>query len=910
MIEALLEQADRLAADGQPARARDLYAQICQLAPHRAGCWLRLAELQYQLEQFGDGLRALEYALRLEPRNPAALLLASATLLETGGYAQAAQLAERVQHLEGGNRLAALLNQGMARLRLGQFTEALAAVDAALALDENQPIAHSTRGSALFSLGRRAEALAALDRTLALRPKHAPALINRAAVLRAMRRPAEALADADAVLADHPESLAALLNRAAALLDLERPEEALVALDRLLVRQPNHAKALLNRILALLQLGRYPEALTTVQTLYKAGQSVVSSLLTAAELLLRQNRSVQALTWIDQGLVWHPDHPELLRGRIAVLLAQERYRSALAAAERLLAVTEPHQVAERLAVAAAFNANGRFQEALAVLEPLPPAAQDDWQFHAKSGEALAVLGRSAEARAAFAAADRLNARAFRASYHEGPFQLRPADSLPPPVTPELIQINFEFRRLEHGDWQDYDRRVAVIRQLTEASLADGACSPLLPFRALFLPLSPALRLAIARREAEWIAGTVAESMAMGGGEPTVTVAQEPAHLKIGYVSADFREHPTAHLMRSLFRCHDRCRFEIYVYSLRGDDGSAYYRQIRDDSDQFVDLSSMDNTAAVRRIQADQIDILVDLMAHTHFARPEIFALRPAPIQVNWLGFPGSSGADYMDYLLADPVVLPADQAAFCTEQPAWLPECYQVNDRWQDIAETGVRRADQGLPEQGFVFCSFNQMQKLEPAMFAVWMRILGQTPGSVLWLHTHSEEAPERLRAEAAMRGIAGERLIFAERLPKARHLERHRLADLFLDTRIYNAHTTASDALWAGVPVLTCIGEAFPARVAASLLRAIDLPELITHSLEEYESLAVRLATRPVELAGLRAKLAGQRLRTPLFDTERFARHLERAYELMWERHAQRLPPAPLPVPSLSAMPSQTPG
>ncbi|HOW75872.1 MAG TPA: tetratricopeptide repeat protein [Candidatus Competibacteraceae bacterium] len=905
MIEALLEQADRLAAGEQPAKARDLYAQICQLAPHRACYWLRLAELQYQLEQFGDGLRALEYALRLEPRNPAALLLASATLLETGGYAQAAQLAERVQHLEGGNRLAALLNQSMALLRLGQFTEALAAADAALTLDENQPVAHSTRGSALFSLGRHEEALAALDRTLALRPKHAPALINRAAVLRAMRRPAEALADVDTVLTEHPESLAALLNRAAALLDLERPEEALAALDRLLVRQPNHAKALLNCTLALLQLGRYPEALTIIQALRSAGQPVVGVLLAATETLLRQNRSVQALTWIDQGLVWHPDHPELLRGRIAVLLAQERYRSALAVAERLLAVTEPHRVAERLAVAAALNANGRFQDALAVLEQLPPAAQDDWQFHAKSGEALAVLGRSAEACAAFAAADRLNARAFRASYHDGPFQCRPADSLPPPVTPELIQVNFEFRRLEHGDWQDYDRRIAAIQQWTEASLTGGARSPLLPFRALFLPLSPVLRLAIARREAEWIAGTVAELTATGGRGSATPVAQEPARLKIGYVSADFREHPTAHLMRSLFRCHDRRRFEIYVYSLHSDDGSAYYRQIRDDSDQFVDLSSMDNAAAVRRIQTDEVSILVDLMAYTNFARPEIFARRPAPIQVNWLGFPGSSGAGYMDYLLADPVVLPADQAAFCTEQPAWLPECYQVNDRWQNIAETSVRRADHGLPDQGFVFCSFNQMQKLEPVLFAVWMRILGQTPGSVLWLHTHSEEAPEHLRAEAARHGIADERLMFAERLPKAQHLERHRLADLFLDTRIYNAHTTASDALWAGVPVLTCIGEAFPARVAASLLRAIGLPELITHSLEEYESLAVRLATRPAELAGLRAKLADHRLRMPLFDTERFARHLERAYELMWERHVQGLPPAPLHIPALPAMP-----
>ncbi len=897
MIEALLEQADRLAAGGQLEQARDLYERICQLAPHRARCWLRLAELRYELERFGDCLQALEFTLRLEPRNPAALLLASATLLETGGYARAAQLAEQVQKLEGGNRLAALLNQGMALLRLERFAEALAAVNAVLASDENHPVAHSTRGSALLGLGRHEEALAAFDRTLALRPGHVPVLINRAIALRALGRPAEALAATDAVLAIQPESLPALLNRAAALLDLERSGEALATLDRLLARQPNHAKALLNRALVLLQLERYPEALATIHALHAAGQSVAGILLAAAETLLRQNRMVQALDWIDQGLAWHPDHPELLRGRIAVLLAQERYPSALATAEQLLPVTDPNRVAERLAVAAAFNANGRFEDALALLEALPASAQDDWVFHGKRGEALAGLNRFAEARESFGVADRLASRAFRANYHDGPFWIRPTDSMPPPVTPELVRVNYEFRRLEHGDWQDYDHRMAVVQQWTEACLARGEPSPLLPFRALFLPLPSELRLAIARREAERLKHAVASLKGTAQMGRWITGGEE-MKLKIGYVSADFGEHPTAHLMRGLFRCHDRDRFEIYGYALRGDDGSVYYQQIRDDCDRFVELTGMDNVEAARRIQADGIHLLVDLMTYTNYARPEIFALRPAPVQINWLGFPGSSGADYLDYLLVDPVVLPPEQSRFCTEQPVWLPECYQVNDRWQDIAETEDRRGEHGLPEQGFVFCCFNQIQKLEPVMFGVWMRILHQVSGSVLWLYTQSEEARERLRATATAHGIAGERLVFAGRLPKARHLARHRLADLFLDTRIYNAHTTASDALWAGVPVLTCTGEAFPARVAASLLQAVGLPELITHSLEEYEALAVRMATQPAELSVLRAKLADHRLRMPLFDTERFARHLEQAYELMWERHVQGLPPAPLHV------------
>jgi protein O-GlcNAc transferase len=897
MIEALLEQADRLAASGQLEQARDHYGRICQLAPHRARYWLRLAELQYELERFGDSLQALEYALRLEPRNPSALLLASAVLLETGDYARAAQLAGEVVNLEGGNRLAALLNQGMALLRLERFAESLAVVDEALALDENQPVAHSTCGSALLSLGRHEEALAAFDRALALRPGHVPVLINRAVALRALRRPAEALATADAALVVQPESLPALLNRAAALLDLERPEEALAALDRLLARQPNHPKALLNRALALLQRGRYPEALTTIHALRAAGQPVAGILLAAAETLLRQDRMVQALDWIDQGLAWHPDHPELLRGRIAVLLARERYLAALATAERLLAVAESNQVAERLAAAAAFNANGRFQEALDLLEALPASARDDWVFHGKRGEALAGLNRFSQARESFEAADRLASRAFRANYHDGPFWIRPADSMPPLVTPELVRINYEFRRLEHGDWEDYDNRIAAIQRWTEACLARDEPSPLLPFRALFLPLPSELRLAIARREAERLKHAVASLNGTAETGRRIT-AKEEMKLKIGYVSADFGEHPTAHLMRGLFPCHDRDRFEIYGYALRGDDGSIYYRQIRDDCDQFIELTGMANVEAARRIRADGIHILVDLMNYTNYARPEIFALRPAPVQINWLGFPGSSGADYLDYLLVDPVVLPPEQSWLYTEQPIWLPECYQVNDRWQEIAETGDRRAEHGLPEQGFVFCCFNQVQKLEPVMFEIWMRILQRVSGSVLWLYTESEEARERLRATAAVRGVASERLIFAGRLSKARHLERHRLADLFLDTRVYNAHTTASDALWAGLLVLTCPGEAFPARVAASLLQAVGLPELITSSLEEYEELAVRLASRSAELMALREKLCRNRLRTPLFNTERFARHLEQAYQLTWERHVQGLPPAPLRI------------
>jgi len=328
MINKLVEQADQLAARGQREQARDLYVRVCQLAPHRCRYWLRLAELQNDLDQVGDCLKALEYALRLEPRNRDALLLAAGVLQKAGDFEQAVQRADQVLDLEGGNRLAALLNKGTALLPMARYAEALAAADAALNIDPRQPVAHSTRGSALFGLGRLEEAQAAFDQALTLRPGHGLVLINRAAVLRALRRPAEALADVDAALAVQPDFPAALLNRAAALMDLERYAEALATLDRLLARHPNHVKALRNRGLALIQMGRYPAAMTTVQSLQALGQSVVEIVLSASKALLGQTQPAQALAWIDQALVWHPDHPELLRARIAVLLAQEHYRTA------------------------------------------------------------------------------------------------------------------------------------------------------------------------------------------------------------------------------------------------------------------------------------------------------------------------------------------------------------------------------------------------------------------------------------------------------------------------------------------------------------------------------------------------------------------------------------------------------
>ena len=356
----------------------------------------------------------------------------------------------------------------------------------------------------------------------------------------------------------------------------------------------------------------------------------------------------------------------------------------------------------------------------------------------------------------------------------------------------------------------------------------------------------------------------------------------------------------AHLAAELFERHDRDRFQVTAYSCGEDDGSSMRRRLEGAFDRFVDLCPVDDAQAVRMIHADGVDILIDLTGYTTGSRTAILAARPAPIQVNYLGFPGTLG-NFADYIIGDNIVTPADQQPYYAERLVRMPHSYQANDRQRPIAGVKPTRRQCGLPDQGFVFCCFNNTFKITPAIFDVWMRLLAKLPGSVMWLFQANDSVGERLKAEAAKRGIAPERLIFAPRRDLADHLARHDCADLFLDTLPYNAHTTASDALWAGLPVLTCQGDTFAGRVAASLLQAVGLPELMTRSLAEYEDLALHLARDPARLAEIRQRLRACRDTAPLFDSTAFTRDLETAYTSMWERWRTGLPPQGFAVQSL---------
>lgn len=430
------------------------------------------------------------------------------------------------------------------------------------------------------------------------------------------------------------------------------------------------------------------------------------------------------------------------------------------------------------------------------------------------------------------------------------------------------------------DWEGLEAEVAGLER---DALAGHPVA--LPFHLAILGHSASAQLQAART---WAADKCPPQ------PPLPARAADSGRIRLAYVSADFHRHATAALTARLFEQHDRTRFEVSAWSFGRDDGSPMRERLERAFDHFHDVRGWSDEAIARAIHASGCDIAIDLKGSTADARPAIFSARPAPIQVSWLGFPGTSGREVIDYLIADASLIGAGDLQDYSERVVWLPDSYQANDDTREIAASAPSRAELQLPEPGFVFCCFNNNFKITPRVFHLWMRLLRAVPGSVLWLLADNREAQANLGRAAVAAGVAPERLVYAPRADLALHLARHCRADLFLDTLPCNAHTTASDALWAGLPVLTCRGDTFAGRVAASLLLAAGLPELVTGTLAEYEERALELATRPTALERLRERLGHANRRLPLFDSARFCARLESAYAEMQRRRQAGSAPA----------------
>ncbi len=516
---------------------------------------------------------------------------------------------------------------------------------------------------------------------------------------------------------------------------------------------------------------------------------------------------------------------------------------------------------------------GRASDALAAYEAAIRHDPERAAFHVNRGSALRLLERPTEAVTSYDKAIALDPALGEAYANRGNALLdlgRADDAVSDYESAMVLQRTNPAALSDLTHRLNHMCRWTEIGRAAETILIAGGDAPIPPFHMLRYADAPARQRICARA---WTAAHLPPAAAPLSPPPRA----DDGKIRVGYFSCDFHSHATMNLIAGLFEHHDKARFEIHAFSWGDKAPDAMTARMTRAVSKAHDIAALTDANAAAYARDQQIDIAIDLKGHTEGARAGIFAHRAALRQVAWLGYPGTSGAPFIDHILADRIVIPEDAQADYSETILYLPHSYQVNDNRRPIAPTRDSRAMHGLPEDAFVFCSFNDSYKITPAVFDIWMRLLARVDGSVLWLLEGNKWAPDALRREAAARGIDPARLIFAGKLPTAGHLARHAHADLFLDTFGINAHTTASDALWAGLPLVTRMGRSFAARVAASLLHAVDLPELVTQSDEAYEELALALARDPTRLTALRARLAANRLTTPLFDTARFTRDIE---------------------------------
>lgn len=704
------------------------------------------------------------------------------------------------------------------------------------------------------------------DRAIAANPNHAPTYCNRGYALQESRQLEAALASYDRALAIHAAYALAHNNRGNVLRLLGRLEEALASFDRAVAISPAFVQPHYNRGLVLVEFQRLEEALASYNQAIALKRDYADAYSQRAVVLYLLKQFESAVASYDQALAINPADSAgwMVRGNI--LKEAKQLDAALASYDRAIAV-DPGNADAYLNRGTAFYEQRKFDAAIA-----------DYN------RAVAISPN-------FAAAyyNRANVLRCVKNYEAAAESYDTARSMDPSI--RFLPGDCREARMHLCDWHEFEADVARIT--TGVERGEAVCNP---FCAQVLSESARLQ----RKAAEIWAREICPPDAS---LPTIRKLASHEKIRIGYFSADFRIHPVPALAAEMIETHDRSRFDVTAFSFGPDTGDEMRKRMERAFERFIDVRDKSDQQIALLARHMELDIAVDLGGFTEDSRANIFALRAAPIQVSYLGYLGTMGAEYIDYLIADRTIIPVESRPHYGEKIIYLPS-YQANDSKRRIADRVFAREELGLPRTGFVFCCFNANYKIIPATFDGWMRILGRVEGSVLFLYAHNRAASINLRKEARSRGIDPERLVFGERLAIPEYLARYRAADLFLDTLPYNAGTTASDALWAGLPVLTRVGEAFASRMAASLLNAIDLPELITYTQRQYEDLAVQLATDPLRLARIKQRLAEKRLTASLFDTPRFTRHLEAAFTELYRRYQSDLPKEDLHVDQAARM------
>jgi predicted O-linked N-acetylglucosamine transferase (SPINDLY family) len=739
-------------------------------------------------------------------------------------------------------------------LRAGNFAEAERLARLTLKSNAADAEAHHALGTVAFRKGDLAGAAEAYARAAAADPPRVEAAIALVETLRLAKRFDEAVTAGRRATELAPDSAPAWNNFGLALDEAERLDEAEVALRRAIEIDPKHRKAHLNLGNVLRRTKRADEAARSLQTALEIEPAYHQAWNSLGVVLGDLGRFPEASEAFHRALKLQPRYTKPLTNLGKLFLDLEQFAEALQCFEEAEKrdPRNPKSAADALVLQAqALHRLNRGPEALARLQKAARLAPESAAPHFEAGSL--EFGRFQFDRAL---------AAFRGAVKRDPKHV-------------AARANLIFSKAQVCDWSDWEADVAALRELVARELAADRASPLPPHSSIFFPFTAAEQLAIAKKHAEGIAERVAK-FALPPATPRTRKKRD--RIRIGYLSMDYRDNALAHLARRLFALHDRERFEAVALSFGPDDKSFWRHEIESSAERFVDLEKLPAPEAARRIRALELDLLVDLAGFAGNAKPEIVALKPAPIQALWL-YPGTGGGVFHDLLIGDATIAPEGDEASFGERIVRLPGSFQLTDPDPPVAPRTPTRADCGLPESGFVFCAFNQYAKIDPTIFAVWMRLLGRVPGSVLWLQALIPAGREGLQRNAAAGGIDPARLVFAPLAKKPEHLARHAHADLFLDTRYCNAHTTASDALAMGVPLVTCPWPTYAGRVAASVARAMGFPEMAVGSLEEYEELAFALATDAERLSDLKARLVAARPTAPLFDTAATIAAWERA-------------------------------
>ncbi len=866
---------------GDWAGAERRCQNVLNVSPAHGGALGLLGILRLTAGHADEAAALLMQALKGKPRDAMLLgALGLARLMQ--GDAGAAEKALRGA-LKWGNPNDALLHMrlGMALGAQGRAPEAIVELRRAQAIAPDNIDVVLNLANALAESAHTTEAETLLRRVLEVQPSHADARFNLATLYTGLGRLDEAATEFHALLQQHPDSADAHNSLGIVLERQLQLDAAAESYRRALALDGNHVSALNNLGNVMRAQRRFDEAQGYYTRAMQQAPTHADAYLNRGLLHARQDQREEARGWFDKALSVDPrcveaaiNIGELHRQAGALPEAVTAYRKALSIESANIDVLN--------ALGNLLRTQGQLDEAAACFSRAIRAAPDD----AASLINLGVLRGQQEQ---FDEASALLRRAVNIDKNSVMAHTRLADVLK--VSGHIEEAKAAYERLlllqpenvaasaglahvrQHlCDWAGIETLWDVARR----AILEGGHTGITPFSALSIDTTAQEQQICAQTWARHEFGWISDQHAAV--TPRTRVQNAP--LRLGYLSWDYHEHATAYLMAEVFELHNRDRYSVTAYSLGPDDGSAIRSRIRSGCDAFVDVAALSDAAVARRIADDGIDILIDLKGYTLGSRAPILAYRPAPVQVNWLGFPGTMGTPCIDWIFADPFIIPEGAEAHYDERVYRLPDCYQPNDRRRAVAAAPTR-AECGLPETGVVFCCFNQAYKILPETFAAWMRILARVPGSVLWLLETSPMAARNLHSSAAALGVAAERILFAPRRPLADHLARYRIADLALDTFPYTSHTTASDALWTGCPLVARVGDTFASRVSGSVLNAAQLPELVTDTLAAFEEKAVQIALDPDRRAALRRYLDEKRMTLPLFDTPRFVANLEAAYQ-----------------------------